>query len=30
MDRAPIAKIPKEERQELLDNLNYSNTAEIK
>lgn len=30
MDHPPIAKLPKEQRQELLDNLNYLNTAEIK
>jgi len=30
MAYSPIAKLPKEERQELLDNLNYLNTAEIK
>ena len=30
MDRPPIERLPKEQRQELLDALNYLNTAEIK
>ena len=30
MDHSPIAKLPIEKRRELLDNLNYLNTAEIK